>query len=427
MFNFKLSKTMKDVQWSFISIATASLSHLLLRILLGRELGPDGLGVYTLVFTIYIFGMHFAALGVGGALTRYVAHFSDDIQKTKDYISIGLIVSAFVGFLIGLVLYFTASYIAVNIFDIPAMKNLLKITAFCFPFIAIHKTVIGTLNGFRNMKVFALLNISLNALVLLLSIFIVIVLHMDVTGAVLGFVISTIIVGFISPFFINSYIIIPNQFLLKSKILRNILHFGIYSVLGKSIGYLYIHIDSLMIGYYLNETDVGYYSVAIIFIQAITLIPSAVTRVTTPIIAKSHAKKEFNSILMLVKNVVSRTFLLSLAISLLLVIFGKQLILILFESAFLPSYKPLLILLIGYTIYSMFMSIGTFYSSIGHVHLSYKLAFLSAIIGIILNIIFIPQYGIMGAALATSTTLIIMTAVHLIIIRHFLINFGANN
>ena len=150
------------------------------------------------------------------------------------------------------------------------------------------------------------------------------------------------------------------------------------------------------------------------------MIPSAVQRVTSPIIAKNYAKKEYQAILKLLKKVISRIFLVSLGLSLFLVIFGKELILIIFKSVFLPAYQPLLILLIGYTIYSMFMSIGTFYASIGHVQLSYKLALLSAIISIILNIIFIPPLGILGAAIATSISLVILTTVHFLIIRRFL-------
>jgi O-antigen/teichoic acid export membrane protein len=44
-----ISKTMRDVQWSFIRLAISSAVHFLLRVVLGRELGASGLGLYTLV------------------------------------------------------------------------------------------------------------------------------------------------------------------------------------------------------------------------------------------------------------------------------------------------------------------------------------------------------------------------------------------
>ena len=419
MFNFKLSKTMRDVQWSFISLATASLSHLLLRIVLGRELGPSGLGVYALVFTIYIFGMQFAAFGIGAALTKYVAEFNDDLAKTKEYISSGMIGSVITGSAMGIILYLLSDTISTNIFNIPEMAYLLKITALCFPFIAINKAVLGALNGFRSMKAFAFIDIALNATVLLVSVFLVLILDMNIVGAVLGFVIPTIFLGLIAIFFARSNLIFPNKTFLQNDILRNVLRFGFYVILGNSIGYIYTNIDSLMIGYYLNETDVGFYAVAAIFIQGITLIPSAIQRITSPIITKNHAKKEYGSIVKLLKSVTLKVFLISLLFSLFLMAIGKTLILTIFGEVFLPAYLPLIILLIGYTIYSTFMSIGAFYSSVGHVKLSYKISFVSAILNIVLNIAFIPKYGIIGAAIATSTSLVVLTLVHFVIIRHF--------
>ncbi|WP_321430909.1 flippase [uncultured Methanolobus sp.] len=415
---------MRDIQWSFISLATASLSHLLLRVVLGRELGPDGLGIYTLVFTIYMFGMQFAAFGIGAALTKYVAEFSDDLKKTGEYISSGIIGSIVTGILIGVILFTLSGIISINVFNIPEMRYLLEITALCFPFIAIQKTVIGSLNGFRKMKQFAFMNIALNSSILLVSIFMVMYLKMNVIGAVLGFALPTILIGFLSIIFVRSYLMFPNISFLKNDILRDVLHFGFYVVLGNSIGYIYTHIDNVMIGYYLNETEVGYYAISAIFIQGITLIPSAVQRVTSPIIAKSYAKKEYNSILRLLKSVTLKVFLVSLLLSLFLAIFGRTLIITIFEDVFLSAYLPMLILLIGYTVYSSFMSIGTFYASIGHVRLSYKIALFSAILSIALNAFFIPKYGIIGAAVATSASLILLTSLHYVIIKHLLKNYN---
>lgn len=426
MFKFQLSKTMKDVQWSFISLATASLSHLLLRIILGRELGPDGLGIYTLVFTIYIFGMQFAAFGIGAALTKYVAEFSDDRVKIKEFISSGLFGSFVTGLLIGSILYLLSGVIAFNAFSIPEMRDLLQITAICFPFIAIHKSVVGALNGFRDMKSYAFLNIALNTSVLIISVFMVMNLNMSVLGAVLGFVMPTIGIGLISVFFVGSYLNYPDASMFQNKILKDVLFFGFYVVLGNSIGYIYTHIDSVMIGYYLNETEVGYYAVSGMFIQGITLIPSAIQRVTSPMIAKNYAKKEYEDILKLLKSVIIKTLVISLVLSLILIIFGNELIVFIFEERYLPAYKPLLILLIGYITYSMFMSIGTFYASIGHVQLAYKIALFSAILSIILNMIFIPKYEIIGAAIATSISLVTLTLIHFAIIRHLVKGFNAS-
>jgi len=183
---------MMDVQWAFIGIVTASLAHFILRIVLGRELGAEGLGVYTLAFTVYLFGMQFAAFGIGSALTKYVAEFFDDQDTIRNYVSSGMTSSIITGTLMGIVLFFLAPYIAVSFFHVPELEPLVQLTALCYPFIAIQKAVLGTLNGFRKMHLYALLNIIQNVTVVVASIALVLLFGMGVMGAVIGFVGPTI-------------------------------------------------------------------------------------------------------------------------------------------------------------------------------------------------------------------------------------------
>jgi len=349
--NFRLTKTMKDIQWSFISLAISSFVHFLLRVVLGRELGASGLGLYTLVFTIYMFGMQFAAFGIGAALTKYVAEHNENLKKVEEFVSSGVIGSFICGLTFGIVLYLSSDAIAINFFHSPEMVHLLKITAFCLPFIALQKTVLGTLNGLRKMNYFALLNIVQNVSVFALSVVLVILFKLNVTGAVFGFVLPTIVMGPLALGFIKGFFKVPSK--LFNTVLRELSWFGVYVVLTNSIGLVLSQIDSLLIGYFMNETEVGYYAVAVVLIQGIILLPGAIQRVTFPAIASYHGKNEYENIRKLIKKTLAKTFLITIFFSLLLAILGKFLISFLFTEEFLPAYLPLLILLIGYTIYAL--------------------------------------------------------------------------
>ena len=418
MFNLKLSKTMKDVQWSFISLVTASFSHLLLRIVLGKELGPSGLGLYTLVFTIYMFGMQFAAFGIGAALTKYIAQYHDDLPKIREYITSGVLGSIVSGTVMGILLYLLSSIISIQFFHNPEMVDLLKLTAFCFPFIAMQKVVIGTLNGMRKMKLYAFVNIVQNVSVMVMSIALVMMLDMGVRGAVIGYVVPTILMG------VLSLTLIRENFSIKMGILRTALSeislFGFYVVLANWIGMINTQIDSLMIGHFMSETDVGYYAVAIVFINVVLLLPNTIQRITTPSIATYYGKKDFDSIKNLVLKTMTKTFMLILFVSFFLAIFGKSLIQIIFTEEFLPAYNPLLILLIGYSICAPLGSVGGALSSVGKVNVLFKISILCAFINIVLNFILIPEFGLIGAAAATSLAQIITLIINLVAIKKYI-------
>jgi O-antigen/teichoic acid export membrane protein len=174
-----------------------------------------------------------------------------------------------------------------------------------------------------------------------------------------------------------------------------------------------------MIGYYLNEIEVGYYSIAAIFVQGITLIPSAIQKITTPAISKYYADKEYKNIIKLMKSSIIKVLFISIAISLFFVFFGKVLITGIFGKVFLPAYFPLVILLVGYTIHSLNLSISTFFSSTGYVKVAFKFSMLAGALNLLLNAILIPFYGIMGAALATTISLIIITLLKFGLIKVF--------
>ncbi len=414
----RFSKTIKDIQWSFVSLAISSIVHFLLRAVLGRELGAYGLGLYTLVFVIYLFGMQFASFGIGAALTKYVAEYKENRKKVSDFASAGLIGSFLIGLIIGLVLFLLSDILAVNIFNSPDMVMLIRIIALCFPFIAIQKIVVGTLNGLRKMKLFAFVTIMQNVSVFLVSFVLVYFFEGGTMGAVIGLVLPTIIISIFSLSLIRYLVDRPKK--CCNIIFKQLCLFGVYVVLINSIALINIQIDSLLIGYFLDKIDVGYYAISILLVQSLLLLPQAIQRITTPMIATYHGRKDYENIRELIKQAIFKTFLIILLLSTLIAFFGKFIINIVFTDEFLPAYSPLLILLFGFTIYAPIVSVGSALSSIGKINILFKVSVFNAIINIILNILLIPRYGINGAAMATSTSLIILVITRLILLNKYI-------
>lgn len=414
-----LSKTMVDVQWAFFSIVTASLTHFILRIALGRELGAEGLGVYTLAFTIYLIGVNFAAFGIGSALTKYIAEFLDDDSTTRKYISSGMTGSIITGALMGIVLYLLASIIANTLFRVPELEWMIQLTALCFPFIAIQKAVLGTLNGFRRMNLFALVNVVQNVLIVIVSLVLVSSLGRGVDGAVVGFVGPTILLGVLSPILIRKHLALDAS-LWYIPALRGTLIFGFFIVLGNSISFLNTQLNNLFIGYYLTPTEVGIFSVSVLLAQTLTLIPSAVQSVTLPMISTLYGKGQIGEIRKVIKTTTIKVFIISIFIAGFLAITGQYLITLLFKGDFLAAYIPLLILLIGQTVFSPFMAIGATLASIGKVQIPFRIGAVCLLLNIMLNILLIPTYGINGAALATTLIMIINFGINVFAIHWYL-------
>lgn len=397
---------MVDVQWAFISIVTTSLAHFILRIVLGRELGAEGLGVYTLAFTVYLLGMQFAAFGIGSALTQYVAESLENIAAIRTYVSSGMTSSIITGALMGIVLYILAPFIAITIFHVPEMEFLIQLTALCYPFIAIQKAVLGTLNGLRRMHLYAVLTIVQNISTVIISLLLVLLFSKGVQGAVIGFVIPTIIIGLICPIMIREFISLDRS-LWNAQALRATTMFGFFVVLGNSIGSLSNQVDSLLIGYFLNPTEVGIYAVAILLSQTLTLVPGAIQRVTAPVTAALYGKGNLFEVRQIFISTLKKSFYISIVSAITIALFGPYIIEILFGEEFLEAYVPMLILLIGYVFGASFSAVGATLSSIGKVRVPYQIGIIAMVINVVLNILLIPILGIIGGAMASCTTMIV--------------------
>lgn len=408
------NKNIIDLQFTFISIFISSFIHLILIIILSKDLSVSDLGLYTLLFTIYILLGPISNLGLGIALTTYVSKDINDDNILNKYISSGIIGSILYGIILSILLILFSGFISDNIFHAHQMGELLIIVAFCIPFFSFQKVVLGILNGFRLMNNYAFINILQNILMIILSAIFVIIFKMGVYGAVLGFVIPTIIVGIISYIFIkNLFKISLNTFF---SVLKNISIFGFYVSLGTVLSMFNSQINTMLVGYYLNLTDVGYFVVSITIVQGILLIPSSVQIIIGPIISSYFKNNDYINIKKVIKNTMIKILLVTVIISSITIIFGTYIIKIFFSSDYLPAYLPLIILVIGYTIYAPIMSIGTLFANIGRVSVSFKINTINIIINILLNISLIPIFGIMGAALATSIAVVFAALLNLYII-----------
>lgn len=400
----------RDVGFSLASLGVSAAIHFILRTFLARYLGATDLGLYTLCFTVYSFFMLVSVLALNAALTRYVAQFKEDVTRTHLLVSSGVVTTGMIGLFTGLALFALSNSIA-RIFDMPELGGLLRIIALALPFITLQKAVLGFLRGMRRMPLFAFINICQSALTIVLTVALVL-LGYGVSGAVVALVLPIILVSLFSLFSIRKTLVKPatQQYLAAAKML---LVFGAYAALGNSIDMVRTYTDSVMIGYFMNATEVGYYAVAVMLSQAISLAPSAVQTVTTPMISTYHGRGEIDRIDNLINRIMKYTAIFLIPICFMAGFLGREIIWLFFGKSFILVTLPLQILLIGSVCDGIFNSVGATLSSTGHPDILFKLSGTSALVNVVLNILLIPRLGITGAAIATSTSMVVGVLLHL--------------
>jgi len=389
-----------DVGWVFISSVVVLILHFFQSPIVARYLGPDGLGLLSMTLIIMdIIGL-VAGFGIGDALVKYVAEYKKQKDRLYSLVSDAFITMLIIGVITGTTLFVCADIIA-NMFNMPRLSLLLKISALMFPFSFAGGTLIVFLNGIREMRYYAFLRIFQASLVLAFIIAFLMV-GLGVEGAVLGTILAIIITTNVAMVIIRRFV----QFKISEykKNIKMLASFGSRIVGANMISQIYYNIDTLMIGYFLTSIEVGYYSVAISLSRFFWLVPRAMGTVAYPAISEYWAKNDIQAISKLVDKSTKYSACMLIFAGMFVVFFAGDIIAFVFTPEFLPAVLPLAILIIGTVTSGVLRPIGAIFTSVGKVNLTLKISAIGAVGDVLLNIALIPTYGIIGAATATTAS-----------------------
>lgn len=209
---------------------------------------------------------------------------------------------------------------------------------------------------------------------------------------------------------------LPKLFFSFPKNTSSILKYASLIVVAGSIALVLLDIDKVMIGKYIALENVAYYNVAI-FIATVIIVPArAMHQITYPLTARLLNSKQWDELRVLYQKSSLTLFIVSGLVFLLIVLNIKQLYLILPEDYSGGLFVVLLISISKLLDNLMGINNAILYNS-DYYGWTVIFGVLLAIVTIILNYIFIPLYGINGAALATVISLLMYSASKLMIIN----------
>lgn len=387
--NFNLVKDISGVFFTNILVAVLSVPT---SIVVARVLGPYDKGVYTLVLLIPSLLYQLGNLGLTGANTYFIGRKRFRLTDiTSNSLVFGLTASAVLAALFLLAYRFflppffqgvAPSLIYLVLLGIP-----FSITPIYFQHVLLAKS---------RVREFNILNILQPALLLGGSVLVLLFLNKGVFSLVLLSILISVVMFGVSLFLVKRLTQI--RFRLKWSLLKESLGYGIKIHLANFFTFLHYRSDMLLVSYFVGATQVGLYSIAVGIAEATWLISGSIQTILFPAISSAGPTESREMATTLLRH----TLLLTTVTCALLAVIGRWAIDIVYGSAFQPSFIPLLVLLPGVLAVSLTSVSAAYLAGRGRpIYATYaSLASLGANIG--LNLLFIPRWGIFGAALATS-------------------------
>ena len=194
----------------------------------------------------------------------------------------------------------------------------------------------------------------------------------------------------------------------KLSMLKPYYSYGFRIYFGAIAGFLILRLDMLMLKYMGTTEELGIYSIAVRLAEMLLLV-SAASMVTMPGIIKGEVSKE--KIAQIIRYLLFITIMLSIAIAML----AQYLIVPLYGVEYKAVILLMQILLIGISIKSMNYAISPYIMGKGKPEYDSYLGVGIGILNVLLNIVLIPRYGPIGAAVATTISYVAGSITYLII------------
>jgi len=164
--------------------------------------------------------------------------------------------------------------------------------------------------------------------------------------------------------------------------------------------------DTVMIGSLIGPESAGIYNAAVKTSLWTSFVLQIVNMVAAPMFTTLYTQGDMVGLQKVVSRVTIWIFYPTIAIAVCLMIFTQP-ILSLFGPGFIAANWSLKVLVLGQLINALCGSVGYLMIMTGHQNQSFRVIFCSALLNVVLNAILIPSFGIVGAAIATSFTMIV--------------------
>lgn len=383
----------KNTLWLSVSNFGGRFIKAIVIIYAARVLGPSNWGVFSYAVTLSSFLILFTDLGINSILTKESAKAQTEEERT------GLAATSFsmkavllaVGVLVVLFLgpFFTT---------LPGAKSLLPLTAFIMAFDTLRESGFSLIRSLEKMEWEAGIFLATN---LAIVVFGLIFLSFSPTARsfTYGYVVGTGIGALVTVVALRNYFkkLITD---ISTKLIKPILKAAWPMAIAGSLALLLTSADILIISWLKTSSDVGSYSAATRIINLLYLLPAILSSSTLPLFSRL-ASKDSGKFRQTFEKALVLPYLISIPMALGGFILGKEITAFVFGTDYLSGASSLRVLMLTMIID---FPLSLIVSAIFAYNQQKKLIVSSAIGGIsnvILDLLFIPKFGIVGSAYAT--------------------------
>ena len=387
---------------NFTSQVVVVVFSLITGVILARTFGPQGKGIYFLVFMIATTSFALVQSSIPVASVYYIGIKKYRIQ---DFIINLIFLAIFLG-AIGMAVVF-ALFKLISLYLLESVNPFyLKVALLFIPLNLLTMFLAWVFLGLNDIPRFNLINV-IRVISTTVFIAVVCLFWRSLLLCIIANLLAYTVASLTAIVLLSDYL--KKGFRLNFRLMKDVLIYGWKGHFGDLLYNIINRLDSYLVKFFLGTRFLGYYSVSLIS-EHVWNIPTAIGTALFPKVSSSLLKDKNKDTAAVCRHSVFLTF----SAALVFFIAARPLVRLLFGQPFLPAVQPLWILLPGIATLSVTKTLKHYLSGTGKPQIATYSSMVTIIVCISLNIMLIPRMGIRGAALATTCSYLVYAAIILV-------------
>lgn len=371
-----------------------------------RMLTPEDYGFFALGMTVIGVYILIGTLGLQAGSQRYVAYYQGkgDAERTRGVITSTLKTTAITASLMTILAVLLAKPLS-SLFGKPEMNEVLLWLVPLISLTIFIEIASNIFMGFQKVgvRVFSR-DVGLYFMSLVCVVFFLLV-RRTLDSLLAAMVTAHVVVALLTAVYSLRRFPIKMRGGQREEMTRKLILFSLPLFAVSAFNYLMLRLDVLMLGYFESAEMVGVYNAVFVLVQVLAVFLLSVGSIYMPVASSMVARDYHDEIRMLYRSATKWLFVFTLPLFLIFFLFPSHILGLAFGGIYPVGARALQLLCLGEFVHTFLGPNAMTILAYGKPRMLLVNTSIATVVNVVLNILFIPRWGINGAAIASFVAL----------------------
>jgi len=406
----QISEVLSKAAIAFFFRILGAVAQFSFIVVLARIFGAEGMGMYVLALSVTVVAAAVSRWGLDQAALKHIAVAAEAQEwgrVRKIFLSAFVLVLS-ASSIVTLLLFPASGWIVGTFFSQPEMTNTLQIMLLSIIPFSLLNLIAECMRALKNIAAHTLVQVVLIPLFSMATLLLLQHTDVDISAAAYAYLASCITVAVFALLYWRR--IVKDGSDSDMSVMdagRQLLQTANPMALTAIIGIAMSFSETVLLGVFRSASEVGVYAAALRLALLVNFVLVAFNSILAPKFATMFHQKNIDEI----EKLVAKSIMLMLVLTLpvfTVCIFMPEYILQLFGAEFAIGSIALIILALGQLVNVMTGPVGILLLMTGHERRMRKNSIISAGLGLLAGLLFIPYFGVNGAALSAVVGILVL-------------------